>query len=75
MTRKSLNSLTNIKILDWPKLKAFVDNKINMIQKLKYDLGRIEKIVRKGKFWVVHSSKIFCNNTSIVSSQIQNWCK
>ena len=30
-------------------MKAFTDNKINMTQKLKFVLGVVEKIVRKGE--------------------------
>ena len=43
------NSLPNNKILAWSKLKAFVDDKINMTQKLKFVLERIENIVEKGE--------------------------
>ena len=31
-----------------PKLKAFADNKINVTQKLKFALGRVENIVGEG---------------------------
>ena len=44
-----LNSLPNNKILDWSKLKAFADDKINPIEKLKFVLGRVENIVGKGE--------------------------
>ena len=37
------------KILDWSKLKAFADNKINVAEKLKFILGRVENIVGKGE--------------------------
>ena len=40
-----INSLPNDKILDLPKLKAFADDKINVIQKLKFALGGVENIV------------------------------
>ena len=43
------NSLPNDKILDWSKLKAFADDKINVNQKLKSDMGRIENIVGEGR--------------------------
>ena len=43
------NSLLNNKILDWSKLEAFADDKINVNQKLKFVLGRIENIVGKGE--------------------------
>ena len=38
------NSLPNNKILDWSKLKAFADNKVNLNEKLKLVLGRIENM-------------------------------
>ena len=46
---QSLNSLPNDKILDWSKLKAFADDKITVIEKLWFVLGRIENIVGKGE--------------------------
>ena len=33
--------------LDWSKLKAFTDDKINVTEKVKFVLGRIENIVGK----------------------------
>ena len=45
---RSFNSLPNNKILDQSKLKAFADDKIKVIEKLKFVLGRIENIVGKG---------------------------
>ena len=44
-----LNSLPYDKILDWSKLKAFADDKINAAEKLKFVFGRVENIVRKGE--------------------------
>ena len=46
---KCFNSLPNDNILDQSKFKAFADNKINMTEKLKFVLGRIENIVGKGE--------------------------
>ena len=43
------NSLPNDKILDWSKLKAFADNKMNVNERLKFDLGRVDNIVGKGE--------------------------
>ena len=43
-----VNSLPNNKILGQSKLKAFADNKINVAEKLKFVLGRVENIVGKG---------------------------
>ena len=49
------NSLPNNKILDLTKLKAinFADDKINVTQNSKFDLGWLYKIVgKKRKYWV-----------------------
>ena len=44
-----LVSLPNDKILDWSKLKAYADDKINVTEKLKFVLGSVENIVGKGE--------------------------
>ena len=44
-----LNSLPNDKTVDLLKLKAFADDKLNLTQKLKFALGRVENIVGKGE--------------------------
>ena len=44
-----LTPLPNNKNLDLSKLKAFADDKINVTEKLKIVLGRIENIVGKGE--------------------------
>ena len=44
-----VNSLSNDKVLDWSKLKAFADDKINVNVKLKLGLERVESIVGKGE--------------------------
>ena len=44
-----VNSLSNDKVLDWSKSKAFADDKIIVNQKLKFDMGRVENIVGKGE--------------------------
>ena len=36
-------------MLHLPKLKAFADDKMNVNQKLKFDLERVENIVGKGE--------------------------
>ena len=41
--------LSNNKNLDWSKLKAFADDKIDVSEKLKFVLGRVENIVGKGE--------------------------
>ena len=43
------NSLTNDKILNQSKLKAFANDKINVAEKLKFVSGRVENIVGKGE--------------------------
>ena len=43
----SVNCLTNDKISDLSKFKAFADDKINVTQKFKFELGRVENIVGK----------------------------
>ena len=43
----TFNSLPIGEILDWSKLKAFADDKINVTKELKFVLGREENIVRK----------------------------
>ena len=45
----SLNSLPNNKIYGLSKSKALADDKINVSEKLKFDLGRVENIVGKGE--------------------------
>ena len=44
-----LNSLPNDKILDLSQFKAFADDNLNVYQKLKFALGRVENIVGKGE--------------------------
>ena len=42
-------TLPNDKILDWSKLKAFADNKINVNAKMKFGMEKVENIVGKGE--------------------------
>ena len=44
-----VNSVPNDKILDWTKLKAFADDKLNLPKNLKIVLERVEIIVGKGE--------------------------
>ena len=44
-----INPLPNDKILDWSKFKVFADVKINVNQKLKFTMGRVEHIAGKGE--------------------------
>ena len=37
------------KFLDWSKLKAFADDKMNVIEKMKFVLGRVKNNVGKGE--------------------------
>ena len=46
----SFKSVPHRKVLDWSKLKAFADNKLNLAEKLKFVLGRVENIVGKGEY-------------------------
>ena len=43
------NPLPQDKILDFAKLTAYADDKRNVTQKLKFDLGRVENIMEKGE--------------------------
>ena len=44
-----LNSLPNDTILDWSKLKAFADDKINVLKKMIFVFDRVENIAGKGE--------------------------
>ena len=44
-----LNPSPNDKFLDLSELKAFADNKLNLAEKLKFILGRVENIEGKGE--------------------------
>ena len=41
--------LTIRQILEWSNLKAFADDKINVTEKLKFVLGKVENIAGKGE--------------------------
>ena len=43
------NPLPNDKILDWSKFKELADDKINVTEKVKLVLGRVENIVGKAE--------------------------
>ena len=45
----ALTSLPNNKILDWSKLKALADDKLNAIEKWKFVLCWVENMVGKGE--------------------------
>ena len=46
---RCIDSLPINKISDLSKLKVFADETINVTQKLKFDLGRVENTVGKGE--------------------------
>ena len=45
---KDVHSLPNNKTLDLSKLKTYAEDKINVTEKLKFVIGRVENIVGKG---------------------------
>ena len=49
VNKNQVNSLPNDKFLDWSIGKAFADNKLNVAEKLKFILGRVENMVGKGE--------------------------
>ena len=49
IVQERVNSLTNNRILNQSEIKDFANNKINVIQKLNFVLGRVENIVGKGE--------------------------
>ena len=53
------NSLQNDKTLDKSKLKAFTEGKINLTEKLKFILGKVENIVGKGENTCYHHFLLF----------------
>ena len=55
----SVNSSPKDKILNWTKFKAFADDKINVSEKLKFMLGRVENIVGKGENASYHHFLLF----------------
>ena len=46
---KVVNALPNDNILDKSKFKAFADDKMNMVEQLKFVFGRVENIAGKGE--------------------------
>ena len=44
-----LNPLPNNKFIDWSKLKALADSRINVTEKVQFDLGMVENIMGKGE--------------------------
>ena len=45
----SVNLLQNNEVFDWSELKAFADDKMNVTEKLKFVLVRVENVVGKGE--------------------------
>ena len=51
--QSTFNSLPNDKILDWSKVKAFADDKRNVIEKLKFVFGKGRKHCgKRRKCWL-----------------------
>ena len=48
-TVSTTNSLPNLKILVWSKLKAFADDKIRLAKVMIFHLNRVENTVGKGE--------------------------
>ena len=46
---REINFLPNDQILDLSEFKAFADDNLNVYQKLKFALGKVENIVVKGE--------------------------
>ena len=44
-----INPLPNDKFIDWSKLKALADSRINVTEKVQFDLGMVENIMGKGE--------------------------
>ena len=57
--KTNFNSLPNDKILDCSKLKAFADDKINVTQKLMFQVRRVQNIVGKGENFGHHHFFLF----------------
>ena len=62
-----VKSLPNNKIMDWSKLKALADNKLNSTEKMKFVLGWVKKhcvtMFSKGLFLRVVKNRDFVVNT------------
>ena len=54
-----IKSLPNGKILDWSKLKAFADDKINVAEKMISLCDRVENIAQKGENAGYHHFLLF----------------
>ena len=66
----TFNSLPN-DILDWSKLKAFTNDKINLTENFKFGLGRVENIVEKEKMLV---TRIFSFSHNVFKSPLFQGC-
>ena len=49
-----LNSLPNDKMIDWPKLKAFADDKIKILKMMNLSLIRLKTLWEKEKMLVIN---------------------
>ena len=70
-----LNSLPNDKILDQSNLKALADHKINVNEKLYFDLGRVENMIGKGKNPGNLHFLLFpeCFQTALIVRVVKSW--
>ena len=68
LNRGFVNSLPKKEILDWSRLKAFADDKINMAEKLNFVLERAENIAGKGENAV---TSIFSFSHNVFKSLLQ----
>ena len=73
----AVNSLPDKKISDWFKLKAFADDKLNMIRLLKLLIQRAETIVGKGENADYQHNLLFpqcflsfCKQISVFSKEV-----
>ena len=56
LIKKLFNSLPNDKFLDWSKLNALADDKINVTEKLEFVLRRLRKHYGKSsKCWLLNN--------------------
>ena len=69
--KRIVNSLPNDKILHWSESKEFADDRINMTEKLKIVLGRVENMVGKGEMLV---TRIFSFSHNVFKRLLSQGC-
>ena len=76
-TCRKLNSFTtNHKTLDWCKMKAFADDKLNVTQMTKFILDRVENIVGKEENAGYQHFLLFpqcCQESSLITRNLKTW--